>query len=105
MPATTSTERSEPASARPWDFCLYVNNRTPTSVRAIANLEKICEAHLSGQYRIEVVDLLEHPERAVSDQIVAIPTVVRRLPVPIRKAIGDLSNAQRFLAALGFSEI
>lgn len=83
-----------------WDLKLYVAGQTPKSVAALANLKKFCEEHLQGKYRIEVVDLVENPRLARSDQILAIPTLVRRLPSPIRKIIGDLSNTERVLVGL-----
>jgi circadian clock protein KaiB len=83
-----------------WDLRLYVAGQTPKSVAALANLKKFCEEHLAGQYRIEVVDLVENPRLARSDQILAIPTLVRHLPQPIRKIIGDLSNTERVLVGL-----
>ncbi|MFO0954213.1 MAG: circadian clock KaiB family protein [Isosphaeraceae bacterium] len=79
---------------------LYVAGQTPKSIAALANLRRVCEEHIPGRYRIEVVDLVEQPARARTDQIVAIPTLVRRLPAPIRKVIGDLSNADRVLVGL-----
>jgi circadian clock protein KaiB len=82
------------------DLRLYVAGQTPKSMTAIANLKKLCEEHLAGRYRIEVIDLMESPQRARSDQILAIPTLVRRLPEPIRKIIGDLSNQERVLVGL-----
>ena len=90
------------ASADPstWELRLYVAGRTARSVAALENLTRLCEEHLPGQYRIEVVDLLVHPKLAKGDQIVAIPTLVRKLPPPIRKVIGDLSNAERTLVGL-----
>jgi circadian clock protein KaiB len=97
----TRAESPEAATGELWDLCLYVTNRTPRSVIALTNLRKICEEHLAGHYRIEVVDLLKQPQRAASDQIVAIPTLVRKLPATFRRVIGDLSNTQRVLAALG----
>jgi circadian clock protein KaiB len=80
-----------------WDLCLYVTDRTPKSLRAIDNLRRACEAHLAGRYTIEIVDLLENPRRAADDQILAVPTVVRRLPAPIRKVVGDFSDGDRLL--------
>ncbi|HWQ19943.1 MAG TPA: circadian clock protein KaiB [Methanotrichaceae archaeon] len=79
---------------------LYVAGQTKKSLAAFANLKKICEEHLKGRYRIEVVDLLENPTLAKGDQILAIPTLVRRLPPPVRKIIGDLSNTDRVLVGL-----
>jgi len=83
-----------------WELRLYVAGQTAKSVTAFANLKKICEEHLAEQYRIEVIDLLINPQLAAGDQIVAIPTLVRKLPVPIRKIIGDLSDTERVLVGL-----
>lgn len=83
-----------------WILRLYVAGQTPRCRRAMDNLKKICEEHLHGEYRIEVVDLLVNPRLARDDQIVAIPTLVRRLPMPIRKIIGDLSNTEKVLVGL-----
>ena len=88
------------ASSDQWELRLYVAGKTPRSVAAFDNLTRLCEAHLAGKYRIEVVDLLVHPQLARGDQIVAIPTLVRKLPQPIRKIIGDLSNEERTLVGL-----
>ena len=103
-------ERSEPrtlkslstAAADPdvWQLRLYVAGKTAKSVAAFENLKRLCEKHLPGKYQIEVVDLLVHPQLAKGDQIVAIPTLVRKLPPPIRKVIGDLSNVERTLVGL-----
>ena len=79
---------------------LYVAGQTPKSVRAYENLKKICEEHLAGRYTIELIDLLKNPQLAKGDEIVAIPTLVRQLPHPIRKIIGDLSNTDRTLVGL-----
>lgn len=83
-----------------WILRLYVAGQTPKSVQAFRNLKVLCEEHLAGRYRIEVVDLLDEPRRAQTDQIFAIPTLVRRLPEPVRKIIGDLSNTDRVLVGL-----
>lgn len=83
-----------------WDLHLYVAGQTPRCITAFANLKKLCEEHLEGKYRIQVVDLLENPQLAEGDQILAIPTLVRRLPTPLRKVIGDLSNTERVLVGL-----
>ena len=83
-----------------WNLRLYVAGQTPKSIAAFANLKKICEEHLKGKYNIEVIDLLENPKLAKGDQILAIPTLVRKLPEPIRKIIGDLSNTERVLVGL-----
>ncbi len=90
----------EPLAADIWDLRLYVAGQTAKSLAALANLRKFCEEHLAGRYRIEVVDLMENPEFARSDQILAIPTLVRKLPEPMRKIIGDLSNTERVLVGL-----
>jgi circadian clock protein KaiB len=83
-----------------WELRLYVAGQTPKSLAAFANLKKICEEHLKGKYHIEVVDLLKNPQLAGGDQILAIPTLVRKLPEPIKKIIGDLSNTLRVLVGL-----
>jgi circadian clock protein KaiB len=83
---------------------LYVAGQTPKSLAAFANLKKICEEHLAGQYHIEVIDLLKKPQLASGDQILAIPTLVRKLPEPIKKIIGDLSNTERVLVGLDLRE-
>jgi circadian clock protein KaiB len=83
-----------------YNLRLYVAGQTPKSLQAFANLKKICEEHLAGRYRIEVIDLLINPQLAKGDQIVAIPTLVRKLPEPLRKIIGDLSNTERVLVGL-----
>jgi circadian clock protein KaiB len=83
-----------------WSLRLYVAGQTPKSARAISNLRKICDEHLAGRYAIEVIDLLKEPQLARGDQIFAIPTLVRRLPHPIKKIIGDLSNSERVLIGL-----
>ena len=91
--------RSRP-SKKAWELRLYVAGQTPKSLAAFANLKKICEEHLAGQYHIEVIDLLKKPQLASGDQILAIPTLVRKLPEPIRKIIGDLSDTERVLVGL-----
>ena len=83
-----------------WELRLYVAGKTPKSVTALTNLKKYCETHLKGQYRIEVIDLLIQPQLAEGDQIFAIPTLVRKVPEPIRKIIGDLSNEEKVLVGL-----
>ncbi len=87
-------------SIKKWRLRLYVAGNTPNSIAAFANLKEICEKHLGGRYQIEVVDLLENPTLAKGDQIVAIPTLVRKLPYPVKKIIGDLSNRERVLVGL-----
>jgi len=83
-----------------WELCLYVTDRSPKCLQAIENLRRVCEEHLAGHYRIEVVDLLENPRLAADDQILAVPTVVRKLPHPIRTIVGDLSDTDRVLVGL-----
>ncbi len=83
-----------------YNLRLYVAGQTPKSMTALANLNKICEEHLAGRYRIEVIDLLEHPQLAAGDQILAVPTLVRRLPEPLKRIIGNLSNLERVLVGL-----
>jgi circadian clock protein KaiB len=97
-------KRRTPASPRPsaklWQLRLYVMDETPKSQAAFANLKQICEVHLKGHYRITVIDLLKHPQLAKGDQILAIPTVVRKLPNPVRTIIGSLSDTERVLVGL-----
>jgi circadian clock protein KaiB len=95
---TDSTEET-------WNLRLYVAGQTPKSITAFANLKKICEEHLAGKYRIEVVDLLKTPQLAKGDQIVAIPTLVRKLPEPLKKIIGDLANTERVLVGLDIRSV
>jgi circadian clock protein KaiB len=87
-----------------FDLKLYVAGQTPKSIRAFENLRRICEEHLAGRYTIEVIDLLENPQLGQGDQILALPTLVRRLPEPIKKIIGDLSNTDRVLVGLDLRE-
>jgi circadian clock protein KaiB len=96
----TTARRKTAASPKRWDLKLYVAGMTPRAVMAFRNLKKICEEHLAGQYHIEVIDLLKSPALAKGDQIVALPTLVRKLPEPVRKIIGDLSNTERVLVGL-----
>ena len=83
-----------------WELRLYVAGRTSKSIIALTNLKKYCETHLKGKYKIEVIDLLEKPQLAEGDQIFAIPTLVRKVPEPIRKIIGDLSDEEKVLVGL-----
>jgi circadian clock protein KaiB len=94
------TPRRIRATADFYDLRLYVAGQTARSLAALANLQRICDEHLEGRYRIEVIDLLEHPQLARGDQIIALPTLVRKLPEPIRKLVGDLSNTERALVGL-----
>lgn len=89
-----------PPNPERWTLRLYIAGKTPKSVAALENLNRLCEEHLQGRYSIEVVDLIVHPQLAKGDEIVAIPTLVRKLPVPIRRVIGDLSNTERTLIGL-----
>lgn len=83
-----------------WELRLYVAGQTPKSLAAFSNLKRICEQHMEGRYTIEVIDLVQNPQLARKDQILAIPTLVRKLPEPIRKIIGDLSNTEKVLVSL-----
>jgi circadian clock protein KaiB len=89
-----------PAGGDVWRLRLYVAGQSPKSLRAMSNLKTLCEEHLPGRYEIEIIDLVEQPALASSDDIIAIPTLVRRLPMPLRKVIGDLSNTERVLIGL-----
>ena len=95
-----SNDALDCAAAERYELRLYVAGHTERSVRAIANLRRICDVHLAGRYQVEVIDLLEQPQLAASDQIMALPTLVRRLPPPLKKIIGDLSNEERVLLGL-----
>ena len=97
----TSGRRQEAESTQIWDLRLYVAGWTPCGATAQANLKKICEQHIAGKYHIEVIDLLENPQLARRDQILAVPTLVRKFPTPVREIIGDLSNTERVLVGLG----
>ena len=105
MPTTktkgrTRSRRPKPRKPEVWRLRLYVAGQTPKSIRAFANLNALCEEHLKGRYQVEVIDLLERPQLARGDQIVAIPTLVRKLPQPVRKIIGDLTDTVRVLVGL-----
>ncbi len=97
-------ESPGPAPGQTWDLKLYVAGQTPKSVRAFANLRRISEEHMGGRCTIEVIDLLQNPQLAKEDQIVAVPTLIRKLPEPMRKIIGDLSNEERVLVGLDLLE-
>ena len=92
--------RAEQGTRYAFELRLYVAGQTVKSLAAVANLQRICETHLAGQYRIQVIDLTQTPQLAAGDQILAVPTLVRRLPEPIKKIIGDLSNEERVLVGL-----
>ncbi len=96
-PTDPSMTTEEPEQ---WNLRLYVAGQSPKSLRAFANLMRLCEEHLDSRYDVEIVDLLENPQLAAGDEIVAIPTLVRRLPAPMRKIIGDLSDSDRVLVGL-----
>ncbi len=99
--ASASRSARRPAKrAKRWSLRLYIAGQTPRSLAAFANLKQLCENYLAGEYHIEVIDLVKKPQLARGDQIVAIPTLVRRLPPPLSKIIGDLSNTQRVLVGL-----
>jgi circadian clock protein KaiB len=101
QPGSADTGSGAPVpSGETWELRLYVTGRSPKCVRAIENLQVACEQHLAGRYHIEVVDLLENPRLAADDQILAVPTLVRKLPPPIRKIVGDLSDTDRLLVGL-----
>ncbi len=100
-PDTEKDRGSDPPSDDDiWILRLYIAGNTPNAAKAIANLEKICEEHLEGKYRIEIIDLLKNPQLAKGDQILAVPALVRKLPEPVKKIIGDLSNTERVLVGL-----
>lgn len=100
----TSAAPSEPPgaceAAEHWHLRLYVAGQSPKSLKAFANLKRLCDEHLESRYEIEIVDLVENPQLAEGDEIVALPTVVRRLPEPMRRIIGDLSDGERVLVGL-----
>ncbi len=95
----TRAKKRKPAEEQ-WLLKLYVAGQTPKCITAFANLKRICEEHLAGRYHIEVIDLLVNPQLAKGDQILALPTLVRKLPEPVKKIIGDLSNTERVLVGL-----
>lgn len=99
-----STRRSADRDEK-WELRLYIAGQTPKSLAAIKNLRKVCDEHLAGRYEIEIVDLLKNPRLAKDHQIVAIPTLVRKLPSPIRKIIGDLSDTERALVGLELKQL
>ncbi|WP_414545583.1 circadian clock KaiB family protein [Nostoc sp. CCY0012] len=88
-----------------WELRLYVAGQTPKSLKAFANLKKICEEYLEGKYFIEVIDLMQNPQLAKGDQILAIPTLVRKLPEPVKQIIGDLSNTEKVLVGLDLRQL
>ena len=104
MPSSVSTTNGSVTAISQtddtWHLRLYVAGQSPKSLRAFANLKDLCEKHLAGRYEIEIIDLVEDPALAQADDILAVPTLVRRLPAPLRKIIGDLSNTERVLVGL-----
>ena len=100
MPSGETGKKRSQAHADFWELRLYVAGRTARAITAFSNLKKLCEEHLKGKYRIEIIDLLKNPQLAKGDQILAVPTLVRKLPEPVRKIIGDLSNTERVLVGL-----
>src|SRR3989344_3951907 len=97
---TAKTKTVTKTKSKKWKLRLYIAGQTPKSLTAFANLNKICEENLKGQYSIEIIDLLENPHLAAGDQIFAIPTLVRKIPLPMRKIIGDLSDHEKILIGL-----
>jgi circadian clock protein KaiB len=108
-PAKAAAKAKKPAkkTAAPdiWNLRLYVAGQTPKSITAFTNLKQLCEKHLTGRYRIEIVDLVKQPQLAQNDQIVALPTLVRKLPEPIKRVIGDLSNLERVMVGLDLQSV
>jgi|SRR5579862_291119 len=101
MKATKSAKgKNKSSSSEQWKLRLYIAGTTPKSMDAVRNLKQICDTHLDSKYNVEVIDLLQNPKLAAGDQILAIPTLVRKLPPPLKKIIGDLSNAERVLIGL-----
>jgi circadian clock protein KaiB len=108
VPDNNKKRRTQPGvseSSAVWKLRLYVAGQTTKSLTAFANLRRICEEHLAGRYEIEVIDLLKHPELAQSDQIIALPTLVRKLPEPIKRIVGDLSNSERVIVGMNLEEV
>jgi circadian clock protein KaiB len=97
---TNDAAQSATSAEETWELRLYVVGRSPTCACAIANLQRACQEYMPGRYHIELIDLLENPRRAAEDQIVAVPTLVKKLPPPIRKIVGDLSDTERLLVGL-----
>lgn len=103
--SSSATRRRPDESGDLWELRLYIAGQTDRANTAIANLKKICEEHLAGRYRLEVVDLLQNPALARGDQILAVPTLVRKLPPPVKKIIGDLSSTERVLVGLNLRPV
>lgn len=94
---SSEQDTGTPPEPEVWEFYLYVAGQRPKSLKAVENLKRMCEEHLAGRYKIEVIDLLRNPQLAKEDEIVALPTLVRKLPEPMRRVIGDLSNLEKAL--------
>ena len=102
--STSSKSGGKPANEL-WELRLYTAGQTPKSVAALANLKRVCEEHLAGQYTIEVIDLMKNPRLAKEHEIIAIPTLVRKIPAPLRRIIGDLSDTERALVGLQLRQL
>jgi circadian clock protein KaiB len=110
LPTTPKTkrkkkEKNKETAAETWILRLYVSGQTPNSLIAFENLKKICDDHLSAKYTIEVIDLLKHPQLAKDHQIIAVPTLIRKLPTPVKKIIGNLSNTEKVLVGLDLRKV
>jgi circadian clock protein KaiB len=99
------SRKKTPGKPEAWKLRLYVAGRTAKSIRAFANLKALCDEHLKGRYQVEVIDLLDHPDMARGDQIVAIPTLVIKLPLPVRRIIGDLSDTDKALIGMALQQV
>ncbi len=102
---TSNVASSKAKAEESWELRLYVAGQTPGAIAAFENLKKLCEEHLAGRYRIEIIDLLKNPQLAAGDQIIAVPTLVRKLPTPVKKIIGNLANEERVLVGLNLRPI
>jgi circadian clock protein KaiB len=100
----STVDQAQKAADQKWVLRLYIAGQTPKSLTALSNLRKICEGHLGRKYKIEIIDLMKNPKLAKEHQIVAIPTLVRNLPVPLKKIIGDLSNTEKVLIGLDLQQ-
>ena len=100
-----AVRKKAPPTLEAWKLRLYVAGQSAKSIRALANLKALCEKHLKGRYQVEVIDLLEHPDMARGDQIVAIPTLVIKLPLPVRRLIGDLSHTEKALIGMALQQV
>ena len=103
--AQTICEPEEEIPGESWKLRLYVAGQTPNSLTAFENLKNICQEHLEGRYRIEVIDLVANPQLAKGDQIIAVPTLIRKLPTPVKKIIGNLSNTEKVLVGLDLRKV